>query len=84
MKERKHSEKTRAKISKSIKEQRSEGAGKPCQKIEVVDIKNNIKTKYNSISEAALELDIKQSQISLFFRRNQNKPIQGRYIFKKV
>jgi hypothetical protein len=67
-----------------MKVQRPEGAGKPCQIIEVIDIKNNITTTYNSISEAALELDIKQSQISLFFSRNQKKPFQGRYIFKKL
>ncbi len=63
---------------------RPEGSGSPSQQIEVIDIKNNITTKYDSISAAALALDIKQSRISMYFKRNQNKPYKLRYIFKKL
>jgi group I intron endonuclease len=63
---------------------RPEGSGSPSQKIEVFDIKNNITTVYDSISAAALALNIKQSRISMYFSRNQNKPYLLRYIFKKL
>jgi len=85
MKERKHSEETRAKISiAKAGKPKPEGAGKPSQRIEVIDIQNHITTKYDSMALAALALDIKPSQISMFFNRNQKKPYQGRYIFKKL
>lgn len=61
-----------------------EGAGRPYQKIEVIDVKNNITTIYDSISLAALALDIQKSSISVYFKRNQKSPYKGRYIFKKV
>lgn len=63
---------------------RPEGSGSPSQQIEVIDIKNNITTKYDSISAAALALNIKQSRISMYFSRNQNKPYKSQYIFKKL
>ena len=83
----KHSDETRKKISEQKlgkPKPRSEGAGKPSQKIEVIDIQNHITTIYDSISAAALALDIKQSLISMYFHRNQKSPYQGRYIFKKL
>jgi NUMOD3 motif len=56
---RKLSEKTRAKISSSLLGQaKPKGSGRPSLPIEVIDIKNNITTRYDSISEAALALNI--------------------------
>ena len=63
---------------------RPEGAGRPSQAIEVTDIKNNITTSYNSINEAATALNIKQSTITNYILRNQQKPYKGIYTFKKV
>lgn len=63
---------------------RPDGSGSPSQKIEVIDIKNNITTIYDSISAAALALNIKQPRISMYFSRNQNKPYKLQYIFKKL
>jgi hypothetical protein len=54
------------------------------QKIEVIDIKNKIKTIYDSTSAAALALKIKQSRISTYFKRNQKSPYQDQYVFKKL
>ena len=42
---------------------RPSGAGSPSQAIEVTDIKNNITTSYNSISEAARALNCNESSI---------------------
>jgi len=44
---------------------RPEGAGRPYQKIEVIDIKNNITTIYDSISAAALALNIGKRFLSI-------------------
>ena len=78
----KYSDETRAKMSSAQKglkvgvkhpmfgKPKPEGSGRPSQKIEVIDIKNNITTIYNSISLVALALDTKPSRISMFFRRN--------------
>src|SRR5438477_10959207 len=60
------SKETRAKLALSLKGEKNPmsgkpiaiGAGRPFQKIEVIDIKNNITTKYDSISAAALALNI--------------------------
>ena len=52
---------------------RPEGSGSPSQQIEVIDIKNNITPKYDSISAAALALNIKPSRISMYFRRRTLK-----------
>jgi len=62
---------------------RAEGAGKPSQAIEVVDIKNNITTSYDSISEAARALNIRKSVIDMYFTNNQQKPSKGIYTFNK-
>ena len=62
---------------------RPEGAGSPSQAIEVTDIKNNITTSYNSISEAARTLNINNATIVKYFANNQQSPYKGRYTFKK-
>ena len=62
---------------------RPEGAVRPYQKIEVIDIKNNITTRYDSIALAALALNINHSVISNYFARNQ-KLYKNRYAFKKL
>ena len=77
----KHSEETRVKMSSSQAGEKSsrfgkprpEGAGRLSQKIEVIDIKNNIQTKYDSISDAALTLNIAKSTISKYLARNDQK-----------
>ncbi len=50
-------------------------------KIEVTDIELNTKTIYDSIHAAARALNIAQSRISMYFNRNQIKPLNGREIF---
>jgi len=52
-------------------------------KIEVTDIKNNITTTYNSMSEATRALNIHKSVIDNYFNRNQQKPYKGLYTFNK-
>ncbi len=87
-----HNKETLAKMSSSkageknpnFGKPRPEGAGKPSQQIEVIDIKNNITTRYDSLSAAAVALGIKPAIISTYFRKNQKSPYQGRYIFKKI
>lgn len=93
----KHSEGTRAKMSSSHKglsaghlnpmfgksRPRPVGAGKPYTQIEVIDTKNGVTTRYNSISAAALALNIAQSTISIYFARNQ-KLYKNQYVFKKL
>ena len=77
----KHSEETRVKMSSSQAGEKSsrfgkprpEGAGRLSQKIEVIDIKNNITTKYDSISAAALDLNIRQSTISRYLAHSDQK-----------
>jgi group I intron endonuclease len=79
-----HSSETRAKISifKAGKP-RPQGAGKSSQPVEVIDIKNNIKTIYDSISAAALALGIKSATISKYFSNDQKKPYNSQYVFIK-
>jgi group I intron endonuclease len=61
------------------------GEGRPCQVIEVTDIKNNTTTTYNSIHEAARALNLPNFQaIPNFIKNNQTKPYKGRYTFKKI
>ena len=80
-----HTEETKKILSDALKGQpRPEGSGKPSQQIEVTDIKNNITTSYDSFSEAARALNIKQSTITNYILRNQQKPYKGIYSFKKV
>lgn len=51
--------------------------------IEVLDVKNNITTAYNSINEAAKILNIPHSTIVNYFNRNQVKPYKSIYVFNK-
>jgi hypothetical protein len=60
------------------------GNGMAPQAIEVVDLQEKTTTYYNSISEAAIALNTKQSIISNYFRQNQQKPYKGQYIFYKI
>lgn len=93
----KHTEEVIAKISAALKKidrsgknnpryglARPEGGGKSMQKLEVLDISTNSKTEYDSMSAAALALNIKQNVIFWFFTKNKKKPYKGRYIFKKI
>jgi len=78
------SEETRTKISDALQgKPKVEGSGKPSQVIEVTDITNNTTISYDSISEAAKALNIKQSTITNYILRNQHKPYKGIYTFKK-
>ena len=52
------------------------GSGTPSKQIEVIDIKNNIITRYDSISSAALALNIQRSIISMIFRRKESLQIE--------
>ena len=63
---------------------RPSGAGKPSQQIEVTDYELNQTTTYNSMSEAAIALNLNKSVINLYFIHNQQKPYKGIYTFKKV
>ena len=63
---------------------RTEGSGKPSQKIEVFDLTTDIKTTYDSISDAARALGEKKSGISMYLNRNTDKPFKGRYIINKI
>ena len=56
----------------------------PPQVIEITDIKNNITTSYDSMSEAARALNIDKSVINKYFSNNQQKPYKARYTFKKI
>lgn len=53
-------------------------------KIEVLDLETNTKTSYDSIRAAARALNIAQTRFSMYFSRNQKKPLNGRYICKKM
>ena len=71
-----HSDVTRQKISDAKKgKPRPEGQGIPSQAIEVTDIKNDTTTSYDSISEAAIALNINHSVIVMYFSRNQKKSL---------
>jgi group I intron endonuclease len=60
------------------------GTGKPSQAIEVTDIKNDTTSSYDSMSAAAIALNIDTRTISNYFRQNQKKPYKGQYTFKKI
>lgn len=60
---------------------RPKGAGKPSQRISVLDVLTNEKVEYISFSEAAKALNINRTIISSYFRNNQKKPYKGRYVF---
>ena len=79
-----HSDETRKKMSEAkLGKPRPEGSGRPYQAIEVFDIKNNLTTQYESISAAAIALDIPCDSIRSTLRKNRQKPYKNRYIFKK-
>jgi len=79
------SEDTKTKISDTMQGRpKPAGSGSPSQQIEVTDIKNNITTSYNSMSEAAKALNIQNAIIVIYFSRNQKKPYKGQYTFKKL
>ena len=61
-----------------------EGSGRLSQQIEVIDIKNNTTTSYDSIREAARVLNIDKSVIVKYFTNNQKKPYKGLYTFQKI
>ncbi len=71
-----HSEETRAKMVAATKYK--------SQKIEVTDLILNQPTTYDSIRAASRALNINQSRISIYFKRNQISPYKGQYFFKKV
>jgi group I intron endonuclease len=78
----KHTDETRKKISDAILGQaRPIGSGRASQQIIVFDNKTNQTITYNSICEAAIALNIKQSRISMYFANNQQKPYKGQYTF---
>ena len=80
----KQSEEILKKMSASLQGRiRPERSGKAPVIVEVIDIKNNITTRYDSISAAALALNIRTSTISIYFIRNQ-KLFKNQYVFKKV
>lgn len=66
-----------------VRNPRAEGAGKPRQKIEVIDIKNNITTRYDSMTLAAYALNTNTSVFFHYFARNQ-KLYKNQYVFKKI
>jgi group I intron endonuclease len=78
---RKHTEETLAKLRGR---DRPAGAGKPGQKIEVLDKETNLTTTFDSFSAAATALGIRQEAIKNYLALNQQKPYKGRYIFSKV
>ena len=64
---------------------KSLGAGMPSQSIEVTDVKNNTTTCYDSIREAARELNLPNPTIiSNYIKNNQKKPYKGKYTFNKI
>jgi len=81
----KHSAESIKKISDAkLTHARPEGSGRPCQRIEVFDNKNNQTNVYDSIGEAGRALNISKAIIASYLKRNQQKPYKGKYIFKRV
>jgi len=60
------------------------GSGRPNQKIEVFDLKENTTTTYDSISAAARASGVLLPTVRNYLARNQQKPYKGRYIFTKM
>jgi group I intron endonuclease len=85
----KHSEDTKKRMSIAkqgknhpmFNKVRIEKVGSPSVKLEVQNIITNEIKIYESISEAAKDLGIRQSAISLYIKRKQNSPYKGRYLF---
>ena len=67
-----------------IGRKKAEGSGKAPIKVEVVDVINNKITIYNTISAAALDLNIRQTEISRQLIRVGGKPYKNQFLFKKV
>jgi group I intron endonuclease len=88
----KHSETTLQKMSEAKQgknhpmygKARAAGAGSSPLRIAVLDLLTNETTIYDSMSAAALALEIKQSTISSYLRRNQKSAYKGRYEFKII
>lgn len=59
-------------------------SGRPNQKIEVFDLKENTTTTYDSMSAAAIATGVLLPTVSKYLARNQQKPYKGRYIFTKI
>ena len=81
----KHTEQTKAAVSAaSLGKARPEGSGRPSQRIEVFNLLTSERTEYDSISAAALALNIKKAIISTYIRNNQKKPLKKIYVIKKI
>jgi len=83
-----HTEETKKKkylmLLKDNKDPQEQEVPLKFQAIEVTDIKNDTTTSYDSMSAAAIALNINIRRISDYFVRNQVKPYKGRYTFKKL
>jgi group I intron endonuclease len=82
-----HTIETLAKISTANKgKKRSQNAGSPPQRIEVLDLLTNKSTEFDSIGVAARAIGIKQPRISEYLLSNSSnkKPYKGRYVFRKI
>jgi group I intron endonuclease len=53
-------------------------------KIEVLDLDTDKTTIYPSANAAAKALNISQPAITMYFKRNERKPLKGRYILSKI
>ena|SRR5947209_7562755 len=88
----KHSEETLVKMAAAKKDEKNPmfgkvrpvGSGRPSQRIEILNLLTNERTEYESISAAALALNIKKTIISTYFRNSQKKPLKKIFIFKKI
>ena len=91
-----HSDESKTKISDAAKksensgrfkpgQQRPEGSGRTSQQIEVTDITKNTTIFYDSMHEAARELNLPNHTIILnYIKNNQKKPYKGKYTFNKI
>ena len=61
---------------------RTEKVGSPAVKLEVKNVLTNETIIYNSISEGAQALGIRQSAISLYLKRDQKSAYKKQYMFK--
>jgi hypothetical protein len=55
-----------------------------CIKIEVIDLELNTKTTYDSISQAARATNCNHSSIRSHLQSKYQKPLKGRYVFRKI
>lgn len=63
---------------------KAEGAGRPSQRLSVLDLTTNEKTIYDSMSAAAEALEIKTSRITIYLKKGQKAFYKKRYIFQKI